>query len=192
MVQSPMTIIKGVMERMEAAAEYSNERGASEALQSVYSTMSDAAVVAQDVKDDMDKRFRQASEVAMAIFRKADGDLAKVERANEAIARSKLREGDMSPSELIAQGTYWSSEQKRAVDREHILNWCTASYDIADGDRFWSAPKAFVGIAKVPTATSQAWMLTAYRDGRCVSSQQTEHAFELMLFIDRWLTGQTP
>jgi hypothetical protein len=144
------------------------------------------------VRGDMDKRFRQASEVAMAIFRQADGDLAKVERANEAIARSKLRDGDLNRSELIAKGTYWSSEQKRAVDREYILNWCTASYDIADGDRFWSAPKEFIGIAKVPTATGQAWMLAAYRDGKCLSSQQTAHAFELMLFIDRWLTGQTP
>ena len=78
------------------------------------------------------------------------------------------------------------------MTRAEILEWCTANYDIAQGDRFWSGPREYVGIAKVPTLAGPAWMLTVYKEGKCIASCQTPLAFELMLFIDQWLGHERP
>jgi hypothetical protein len=178
---TPGTIMRGIAERQGAAGD---NLAASQALQDLYNIMSDPLILDKD--GDMDKRFVQASEVAMAIFRKSGGMLEKVEQATKAIGSIKAKpdEGGNHNARLIPRGQFWSSDRGRAVSREDILEWCTANYDIAEGDRFWVAPQAWVGVAKVPTATGPAWMLTAYRDGKCTASAQTDNAFELMIFLD--------
>jgi hypothetical protein len=179
---TPGTIMRGIDERRKCVG--GDDLAASRALQELYNIMSDPLILDKD--GDMDKRFVQASEVAMTIFRKATGSLEKIEQATKAIGSIKAKpdEGENNNARLIPRGQFWSSDRGRAVSREDILEWCTATYDIAEGDRFWVAPKAWVGVAKVPTATGPAWMLTAYRDGKCVSSAQTDNAFELMIFLD--------
>lgn len=184
---TPAQILRGIKERQtcaeDANGEYQPQAG--QVLQELYDVMSEPQVVAPDERGNMQKRYAQASDIAMAIFRRANGKLDAVEQATKAIEMTKTAAGPTA--ELIPAGEYWSSLRGRAVPRQHIYSWATSDYDTAEGDRFWVKPNLCLGIAKVPTSEGSGWMLTAWKDSKCVASLQTTHAFELMVFVDQWL-----